>query len=217
MLLFSTKAINICPPKSQKLVAEPITTHSTCKHFFPAFFRRYTGQTCAAGIGALSNQHLDRHLRLYRISRRPHTSAAKLSGRSRVSSSLPITHRFLMRVISENCEHCTRICVGLLKRARESTPAVLGFDIEWSVRPSEPRRQVSLLQLSARDGYTVLFHLKYDERRPGIMPKALKELLVNDTVQLVSLVYCFKARSVTRKRTIRPDDVNNIKESRDAS
>ena len=123
----------------------------------------------------------------------------------------------LMRVVSENCEHCTRICVGLLKRARESTPAVLGFDIEWSVRPSEPRRQVSLLQLSARDGYTVLFHLKYDERRPGIMPKALKELLVNDTVQLVSLVYCFKARSVTRKRTIRPDDVNNIKESRDAS
>ncbi|CAN0445314.1 unnamed protein product, partial [Ascophyllum nodosum] len=94
----------------------------------------------------------------------------------------------LMRVVSENCEHCTRICVGLLKRARESTPAVLGFDIEWSVRPSEPRRQVSLLQLSARDGYTVLFHLKYDERRAGIMPKALKELLVNDTVQLAGVL-----------------------------
>lgn len=79
-----------------------------------------------------------------------------------------------MRVASENCENSSRICVELLKRARESTPAVLGFDIEWSVRPSGPRRQVALVQLSARDGYTVLFHLKHDERRQGILPKALK-------------------------------------------
>ncbi|CAN0496837.1 unnamed protein product, partial [Ectocarpus sp. 12 AP-2014] len=87
----------------------------------------------------------------------------------------------LVRVASENCELSSRICLQLLRRARASAPAVLGFDIEWSVRPSGPRRQVALVQLSARDGYTVLFHLKYEERRRGILPIALKELLVNDT------------------------------------
>ena len=92
----------------------------------------------------------------------------------------------LVRVASEKCDLSARICMQLLKRARESTPAVLGFDVEWSVRPSQARRPVALVQLSARDGYTVLFHLKHDEHREGIMPKALKELLLNDTVQLVS-------------------------------
>ena len=85
-------------------------------------------------------------------------------------------------VSSENFE-------GLLKRARESTPAVLGFDIEWSSRPSGPRRQVALVQLSALDGYTALFDLKSDERRPGIKPTALKELLICESLQLVS--FCF--------------------------
>ncbi|CAM9672667.1 unnamed protein product, partial [Ectocarpus sp. 6 AP-2014] len=93
----------------------------------------------------------------------------------------------LVRVASENCELSSRICLQLLRRARASAPAVLGFDIEWSVRPSGPRRQVALVQLSARDGYTVLFHLKYEERRRGILPTALKELLVNDTVQLAGV------------------------------
>lgn len=91
----------------------------------------------------------------------------------------------LFVVRSENCELSARLCVRLLEAARTSEPAVLGIDVEWSVRPSGPRRQVATLQLSARDGFTVLFHLKPNERKDGIMPKALKELLVNDTVKLV--------------------------------
>lgn len=91
-------------------------------------------------------------------------------------------------VTSEKCEHSARTCIQLLARARQSTPAVLGFDIEWSLRPSGPRRQVATLQLSALDGYTVLFHLKPQECKPGIMPTALKELLLNTTVQLVRIV-----------------------------
>lgn len=90
----------------------------------------------------------------------------------------------------ENCELSARACVELLRRARSSEPAVLGFDTEWNVRPSGPRRQVATLQLSARDGYTVLFHLKPSERKDGIMSAALKELLVNDTVKLVRRLMC---------------------------
>lgn len=89
-----------------------------------------------------------------------------------------------LTVASTNCQHSARACMELLRHARESAPAVLGFDVEWSVRPSGPR-QVATLQLSACDGYTVLFHLKPSERKDGIMPTALEELLTNDTVKLV--------------------------------
>ena len=94
----------------------------------------------------------------------------------------------------ENCEVSARACVELLRRARASGPAVLGFDVEFSVRPSGPRRQVATLQLSARDGYTVVFHLKPNEWKDGIIPAALQELLTNDAVKLVSFTFSTKRR-----------------------
>lgn len=88
-------------------------------------------------------------------------------------------------VKSEKCESSAHACTQLLKRARESEPAMLGFDCEWSVRASGPR-PVATVQMSALDGYTVIFHLKYREDKPGIMPKALKELMENKSVLKVS-------------------------------
>lgn len=100
----------------------------------------------------------------------------------------------LLTVTRENCDDSARLCMSLLQRARGTEPAVLGFDIEYSVRPSGPR-PVATLQLSALDGFTVLFHLKPNDRKDGIMPTALKELLVNDTVQLVSCFFVVRRRS----------------------
>lgn len=88
-------------------------------------------------------------------------------------------------VKSEKCELSALACAQLLLRARESEPAVLGFDCEWSVRASGPR-PVATVQMSALDGFTVIFHLKRHEDRPGIMPKALKELMENKSVLKVS-------------------------------
>lgn len=96
----------------------------------------------------------------------------------------------LVVVTRENCEVSARACLELLRRARASGLAVLGFDIEWSARPSGPRRSPATLQLSAPDGYTVVFQLKPDERKNGIMSAAIKELITNNTVKLVRLFWC---------------------------
>lgn len=100
----------------------------------------------------------------------------------------------LVVVTRENCEISARACLELLRRARASGLAVLGFDIEWSARATGPRRPPATLQLSAPDGYTVVFQLKRDEQKDGIMPAAMKELLINNTVKLVSLFWCATCR-----------------------
>lgn len=88
-------------------------------------------------------------------------------------------------VKSEKCELSALACTQLLMRAREWEPAVLGFDCEWSVRASGPR-PVATVQMSALDGFMVIFHLKWHVDRPGIMPMALKELMENKSVLKVS-------------------------------
>ena len=62
---------------------------------------------------------------------------------------------------------------------------VFGMDAEWSVWATGVR-PVAVVQLSTLEGYTVVFHIKPNERRAGVFPKALKELLENGNVLLVS-------------------------------
>ena len=62
---------------------------------------------------------------------------------------------------------------------------MLGFDCEWSVWVSGVR-PVATIQLSAIDGDAVVFHVKPNENRAGIVPKALQEILVDEDVLLVS-------------------------------
>lgn len=66
---------------------------------------------------------------------------------------------------------------------------VLGIDAECSVRPTGVR-PVAAMQLAAVEGYVIVFHIKLDERRDGILPKALKELLENVQVLLVKYLLC---------------------------
>lgn len=100
----------------------------------------------------------------------------------------------LVIVAREHCEVSSRACSELLRRARASGLAVLGFDIEWSARVTGPRRPPATLQLSAPDGYTVVFQLKSSERKDGVMSAAIKELLINNTVKLVRLFWCATCR-----------------------
>ena len=100
----------------------------------------------------------------------------------------------LVVVTRENCEVSARACLELLRRTRASGMAVLGFDIQWSARATGPCRPPATLQLSAPDGYTVVFQLKRHERKDGILPAATKELLINNTVKLVSLFWCATCR-----------------------
>lgn len=46
---------------------------------------------------------------------------------------------------------------------------------------------MATIPLSALDGYTAVFQLKYSRDRPGILPVALVDVLANDTVVLVSI------------------------------
>lgn len=66
---------------------------------------------------------------------------------------------------------------------------VLGLDAEWSVRPTGVR-PVAVVQLATVEGYVVVFHIKPDERRDGVFPKALRELLENAQVLLVRYPLC---------------------------
>lgn len=79
----------------------------------------------------------------------------------------------------------------LLERARECArtvpggAVVLGADAEWGIRPTGVRT-VAVIQLATTDGFTVVFHIKPDERKDGIVPTALRELLEKEDVLLVS-------------------------------
>ena len=84
-------------------------------------------------------------------------------------------------VRTERCDMSALACSQLLTRARRSASkvaggaTVLGFDCEWSVWVSGVR-PVATIQLSAIDGDAVVFHVKPNENRAGIVPKALQEL-----------------------------------------
>ena len=50
---------------------------------------------------------------------------------------------------------------------------------------------MALAQLSCLDGYTVIFRLKVrGGREAGVFPKALKELMENEEIDLVSPTVC---------------------------
>ncbi|CAN0391158.1 unnamed protein product, partial [Hapterophycus canaliculatus] len=90
------------------------------------------------------------------------------------------------------CDHTSLACKQLLKSAREAVGmvpgrvVVLGIDAEWSVRPTGVR-PVAVIQLATIEGYTVVFHVKPTERRDGVVPRALQELLENDNVLLAGV------------------------------
>lgn len=98
-------------------------------------------------------------------------------------------------VRSEYCSLSSLACVQLVEQARSSASqlfgddVVLGFDCEWTASlPSQ--RKYAVTQLSCVNGYTVIFHVKSRACRAseaGIMPKALKGLMEDDEIQLVSV------------------------------
>ena len=73
------------------------------------------------------------------------------------------------------------VCTELLASARREASnvpggvVVFGIDAEWSVWATGVR-PVAVVQLSTIEGYTVVFHIKSNERGAGVFPKALKEL-----------------------------------------
>lgn len=103
----------------------------------------------------------------------------------------PPNKAVVVLVQSEVCEMSALACTQFLTRARASTPgvaggvAVLGFDCEWSIRVTGAR-PVATIQLSAMGGHSVVFHIKPKENNPGVVPKALRELMTNTGVLLVS-------------------------------
>lgn len=100
---------------------------------------------------------------------------------------------YVIVVSSEGCQTSALACDQLLRYATESARhipgnrPVLGFDCEW-VPSLHGRGKVALIQMSCLDGFTVIFRLKVrggsDE---GIFPKALKELMENEEVDLVRI------------------------------
>lgn len=94
-------------------------------------------------------------------------------------------------VRTERCDVSALACSEILARARRLASkvaggaTVLGFDCEWSVRVSRAR-PVATIQLSATEGDTVVFHVKPNENRAGIVPRALQDILVAEDVLLVS-------------------------------
>ena len=90
-----------------------------------------------------------------------------------------------------DCDHTALACAELVASARQGARnipggvVVLGIDADRSVWATGVR-PVAVIRLSAIEGYTVVFHIKPNERRAGIFPKALQELLENEDVLLVS-------------------------------
>ena len=106
--------------------------------------------------------------------------------------ALPHSYKPIKIVVgSMDCDHTTLACTELLVSARRGASnvpggvVVFGIDAEWSVWATGVR-PVAVVQLSTIEGYTVVFHIKPNERRVGVFPKALKELLENGDVPLVS-------------------------------
>ena len=106
--------------------------------------------------------------------------------------ALPHSYKPIKTVVgSMDCDHTALACTELLASARRGASnvpggvVVFGIDAEWSVWATGVR-PVAVVQLSTIEGYTVVFHIKPNERRAGVFPKALKELLENGDVLLVS-------------------------------
>ena len=106
--------------------------------------------------------------------------------------ALPHSYKPIKIVVgSMDCDHTALACTELLACARRGASnvpggvVVFGMNAEWSVWATGVR-PVAVVQLSTIEGYTVVFHIKPNERRAGVFPKALKELLENGDVLLVS-------------------------------
>ena len=96
-------------------------------------------------------------------------------------------------VRSANCAPSALACSELMEQAHASASSlpgnvtVLGFDCEWAASLTL-RRQVAVIQLSSVSGYTVIFQVKTRRgSEAGIRPSALKELMEDPEIQLVSL------------------------------
>lgn len=99
-------------------------------------------------------------------------------------------------VRSEHCSLSAHACAQLVDQARSlasqfpDDAVVLGFDCEWVASwRSRQDGKVAVIQLSCVDGTTMIFHVKSRACRSceaGIMPKALKELIEDEEIQLVS-------------------------------
>lgn len=120
--------------------------------------------------------------------------------------ALPHPHKPIKVVVGgKNCDHTALACKELLASARQSARnvpggvVVFGFDAEWAVWASGVR-PVAVIQLSTMEGYTVVFHIKPNENRVGIIPKPLQELLENDDVLLVSERGCRRFVLVQNQR-----------------
>ena len=90
-----------------------------------------------------------------------------------------------------DCDRTALACTELLASARQGARnvpggvVVFGIDAEWSVWATGAR-PVAVIRLFAIEGYSFVFHIKPNERRAGVFPKALQELLENEDVLLVS-------------------------------
>lgn len=103
-------------------------------------------------------------------------------------------------VRSVNCSLSALACQQLVEQAQSDalhfpgSEVVLGFDCEWAASLTS-RRQVAVIQLSCVNGYTSIFQLKTQASRNGVgvMPNALKELMEDVDIQLVSVALkcCF--------------------------
>ena len=89
--------------------------------------------------------------------------------------ALPHPYKPIKIVVgSMDCDHTALACTELL-----------GIDAEWSVWATGVS-PVAMVQLSTKEGYTVVFHIKPNERRAGVFPKAIQELFEKGDVLLVS-------------------------------
>ena len=96
-------------------------------------------------------------------------------------------------VRSANCAPSALACSELMEQAHASASSlpgnvtVLGFDCEWAASLTL-RRKVAVIQLSSVSAYKVIFQVKTRRgTEAGIMPSALKELMEDPEIQLVSL------------------------------
>ena len=95
--------------------------------------------------------------------------------------ALPHSYKPIKIVVgSMDCDHTALACTELLESARRGASNVPGgvvvfdMDAEWSVWAIGVR-PVAVVQLSTIEGYTVVFHIKPNERRAGVFPKAFGE------------------------------------------
>ncbi|CAM9783090.1 unnamed protein product, partial [Laminaria digitata] len=122
----------------------------------------------------------------------PPASVEQASSLPRLTFPADMTPNVIV-VRSEACRNSALACDQLVDFAIESARhipgnrPVLGFDCEW-VPSLRGRGKVALVQLSCLDGYTVIFRLKIrGGSEAGVFPKALKELMENEEVELAGV------------------------------